>query len=138
MSFAPDFGLRLVRDGASPETDILLVPFQLGRISVVNEELLTTVSGMDFGGEPHAVSLDFDAKILKSIKQLCPKKIARLIEGELQNSFTKGHTLMFPQPVELAVTARLGKVQKAQYEGFIPLVVQSVSKISRQSQKDKK
>jgi len=138
MSFAPDFGLRLVRDGASPEMEIQLIPFELDRISVVDEGLFTTVSGKVFDGETHAVSLDFDGEILKAIKQLCPKKTARLIEDQLQNSFTKGYTLMFPQPIQLAVTARLGEVQKAQYEDFIPLVVQSVSKIDGQPRRSKK
>jgi hypothetical protein len=133
MSFAPDFGLRLVRDGASPEMDIQLVPFTLDRISVVDKELFTTISNLVFDGEPHAVSLDFDGEILQVIKQLCPPKTARLIENELQNRFTQGHTLMLPRPLALAVTARLGEVQSAQFEDFLPLVVQSVSKIGRKT-----
>jgi len=131
MNFAPDFGLRLVRDGASPEMDIQLVPFELDRISVVNEKLFTTISNMVFDGVPHAVSLDFDAKMLEAIKKLCPQKTAMLIENQFQNSFVKGHTLMFPRPIKLAVTARLGKIQTARHEQFIPLVIRGVNKISR-------
>lgn len=132
MSFAPDFGLRLVRAGASPEMEIQLVPFELDRISVVNEELFTTISNMVLLGEPHAVSLDFDAEILKAIKELCPKKTASQIEEQLQNNFTKGHTLMFPRSIKLSVTGRLGEIQTARYEQFVPLVVHSVSKIGYQ------
>jgi hypothetical protein len=138
MSFAADFGLHLAQNGASTEMDILLAPFVLNRISVVNETLFTTISGMDFDGETYAVSLDFGAEILQGIKRLYPKKTALLIESELQDQYVKGHTLFLPKPLELAVTARLGEVQKAQYEDFIPLVVQSANKFGRQPKRSQK
>jgi hypothetical protein len=138
MSFAPDFGLCLMRRGASRDTDILLVPFVLEQISVVSAGLFTTISNFDFLDDTYAVSLDFDTTILEDIKRLCSTKTARLIEKELQNAGAKARTVVLPEPVELAVTARLGEVQSAAYEEFLPLVVQSVSKMAVTSKRSKR
>ena len=130
MSFAPDFGLRLIRDGASPDLDIHIVPFELDHISIVNDELFTTISNMEFDGEPHAVSLDFGVEVLKAIHALCPDEIAQFIAGQLSENSFEGYTIELPEPVALAVTARLGEIQTAEKEQYVPLIVQSVSKVS--------
>lgn len=130
MSFAPDFGIRLIRDGASPDLDIHIVPFELDHISIVNDELFTTISNMVFDGEPHAVSLDFGVEALKAIHALCPDEIAQFIADELSENSFEGYTIELPEPVTLAVTARLGELQTAEKEQYVPLIVQSVSKVS--------
>ncbi|MDQ3398023.1 MAG: hypothetical protein M3511_09685 [Deinococcota bacterium] len=130
MSFASDFGLRLIRDGASPDMDVHIVPFELDHISIVSDELFTTISNMEFDGEPHAVSLDFGVKILEAIRVLCSDEIAQFIAGQLSANSFEGYTIELPEPVALAVTARLGKMQTAEKEQYVPLVVQSVSKVS--------
>lgn len=130
MSFVPDFGMRLVRDGASRELDVHLVPFQLDHISVVDEESFTTMSNVEVYGETHAISLDFDLEILGAIMSLCPDEIAHFIATDLMNNSFAGHTSELPEPINFAVTARLGELQTADQEQYIPLLAQSVSKLS--------
>lgn len=130
MSFAPDFGMRLVRDGASRDLDIYLVPFELDHISIVDDKSFTTMANMEVDGEPHAVSLDFDLEILEAIAALCSDETAQLIWRELARNLFAGFTLELPEPVAFAVTAKLGRLQTADQEQYVPLIAQSVSKLS--------
>lgn len=92
--------------------------------------MFTTVSNMLLDGKAHAVSLDFDLDILEAIQSLCPDEIAQFIAADLATNPLIGYTLELPEPIAFAVTAHLGELQNAEQEHYVPLIAQSVSKLS--------
>jgi hypothetical protein len=88
------------------------------------------MSNVEVYGETHAISLDFGLEILGAILSLCPDEIAQFIGTDLTNNAFVGHTSELPAAITFAVTARLGELQTADQEQYVPLVAQSVSSLS--------
>jgi len=126
MTFKPDYGLRQMKDGISPHVDQRFYDFRLYSLTVLGRGQFSTMVDMPFAGELHALSLDFNQKQLDTILSKAPSKIAATIRGELALDPVSPRTIDFDGEVVFGVCARLGQIQKAQYESFVPLVAQEI------------
>lgn len=129
MAFAPDYGLKLKTQGASADFDVHLVDFRLYDIAVVGSDLFTTMVNMNYDGEMHAATFDFNTDILMQIYELYPDALAKFIEDGKAGNWFQGYRGEFAEPLALSIHAKLGEPQMAEQEQYVPLVIQSVKKI---------
>ena len=126
MSFKPDYGLRQLNDGISRNVDQCFYDFRLYSLSVLGRDQFSTVVETPIAGELHALSLDFNQSQLNQILSNASPQIVSIISKELaRDSFTP-RTIDFDGEVVFGVRARLGQLQKGQYESFVPLVAQEI------------
>jgi len=79
-----------------------------------------------FAGELYALSLDFNQKQLDQILSKAPPQISSFIRKELTHDPVTPRTLDFEGEVVFGVRARLGELQKVQWESFVPFVAQEI------------
>ncbi len=126
MSFAPDYGLRRQREGATPDLDIYLYDFVLDSLDVLGPGQFSAMVELAYEGEDHALSLDFDAQHLEAILALASPELEAFVRAEVSRDPDSPREIEFDEDVLFDVRARLGKLQEAQGETFIPLVVQEI------------
>jgi hypothetical protein len=59
MTYKPDFGLRLLREGITPKVDHFFYDFRLYSLTVLGRGQYSTMVEKPYAGELHALSLDF-------------------------------------------------------------------------------
>jgi hypothetical protein len=126
MSYKPDYGLRQMKDGISRDADQYFYDFRLYSLTVLDCGEYSTTVAMPLAGEVHALSLDFVQGQLDQILSIAPPHIATLLQEELTCDPSTPRTIDFQGEVVFGVRARLGILQKAQYESFVPLVAQEI------------
>ncbi len=126
MSFKPDYGLRQLNDGISRNVDQYFHDFRLYSLTVLGQDQFSTMVEMPIAGELHALSLDFNQSQLNQILFNASPQIALFISKELKRDPFTPRTIDFDGEVVFDVRARLGDLQRAQYESFVPLVVQEI------------
>jgi len=126
MTYKPDYGLRLLNDGCSPEVDHFFYDFRLYSLSILGGGRYSTMVEMPYQGELHALSLDFDQQQLERILSAASPKVRSLIQTELEADPISQRNIDIDEFVTFAVRARLGKVQKVERETFVPLVAQAI------------
>ncbi|MCW1712595.1 MULTISPECIES: hypothetical protein [Synergistaceae] len=126
MSFKPDYGLRQLNDGISRNVDQYFYAFKLYSLTVLGRNQFSTMVEMPIAGELHALSLDFNQSQLNQILSNASPQIASIISKELKRDPFTPRTIDFDGEVVFDVRARLGQLQKAQYESFVPLVIQEI------------
>ena len=124
MSFKPDYGLRLIRDGIS--VDQYFYDFRLYSLSVLGRGQFSTMVEIPHAGELHALSLDFNQKQLEQILSKAPPRLTSFLRSELARDPDSPLTIDFEGEVSFGVRARLGQLQKVQMESFVPLVAQEI------------
>jgi hypothetical protein len=75
MSFKSDYGLRLFREGFSPDGDHTFYDFRLYSLDVLGPGQYSTAVEMPYAGETHALSLDFDETHLARILSKAPEQL---------------------------------------------------------------
>src|SRR6266853_1232959 len=84
MSFKPDYyGLRLLREGVSPNVDQYFYDFCLYNLSILGLGQYSTMVDMPYTGEMHALSLDFDETHLAKILVKVPEQLRASLAGQL-------------------------------------------------------
>ncbi len=126
MSFKPDYGLRLRNDGISREVDQFFYDFRLYSLIVLGRGQYSTGVEMPLVGELHALSFDFNQEQLEQILSKAPPQIAVYLRQELSRDPVTPRTIDFEGEVVFGVRARLGELQRAQRESFVPLVAQEI------------
>lgn len=126
MSFKPDYGLRQLNDGISRNVDQYFHGFRLYSLTVLGHDQFSTMVEMPIAGELHALSLDFNQSQLNQILSNASHQIASIISKELKRDPFTPRTIDFNGEVVFDVRARLGQLQKAQCESFVPLVAQEI------------
>jgi hypothetical protein len=126
MSFAPDYGLRRMRDGATGDLDIYLYDVLLDGIDVLERGQFSTMVEVPYQGEAHALSLDFGQKHLDDILAMGSVELQQFVLSELSRDPDSSREIEFEEDVVCGVRARLGTVQEAEDERFVPLVVQEI------------
>ena len=125
-SLRPDYGLRLLREGFSPNVDHYFYDFRLYSLSVLGAGQYSTMVDMPYAGEMHALSLDFDETHLARILSKAPEQLRAYIRAQLAADPETPHTIDFKGEVSFGVRARLGEIQTAQHESFVPLVAKEI------------
>ncbi len=126
MSFKPDYGLRLKNDGVSRDVDQIFFDFRLYSLTVLGRGQYSTGVEIPLVGELHALSLDFNQEQLEQILSKAPPQIAVYLRQEISRNPVTPRRIDFEGEVVFGVRARLGELQAAQRESFIPLVAQEI------------
>ena len=124
MTYKPDYGLRLMKEGYTVNIDINFHDFRLYCISIIGRGQYSTMVEIPYGGINHALSLDFSRAQLEQILIRCDYALRAYILQELRNETPR--TIDLPGEVSFGVRARLGSVQTVQKEQFVPLVAQEI------------
>jgi hypothetical protein len=126
MSFKPDYGLRLMNDGITRDVDQYFYNFRLFNLTVLGRGQYSTMVEKPYAGELCALSLDFNQKQLKQIVSNASHQITSFILNELTRDPSTPRTIDFKGEIVFGVRARLGQIQKGQYESFVPLEAQEI------------
>ncbi|MGD9848058.1 MAG: hypothetical protein AB7T15_03110 [Desulfuromonas sp.] len=126
MDFKPDYGLRLLCDGVSPETDHFFYSFPLFSVTVLGRGQYSTMVEDYIGSELHALSLDFNQEQLEQILAKGESNMVQWLRDDLDADPTSQRTIELAGVITFGVRARLGTLQKGAYESFVPLVVQEI------------
>ncbi len=126
MSFAPDYGLRRLREGATADLDIYLHDFVLDSLDILGPGQYSAMVEFAYAGEDHALSLDFGQQHLEAILAMASPELEAFVRAEVARDPDSPREIEFDEDVLFDVRARLGKLQEAQGESFIPLVVHEI------------
>lgn len=126
MAFAPDYGLRLMRDGTSADGDLIFHDFRLFSLDVLGRGQYSTVVEKLWDGQFHALSLDFNHEQLERILANADARLATSLRSALARDPSTPRAIDFEGEVAFAVRARLGRLQTAAKEQYVPLVVQEI------------
>lgn len=126
MTFKPDFGLRRMNDGISRDVDLNFYDFSLYSLTVLGLGQYSTMVEVPFAGKLHALSLDFNQKQLDQMLDKATPETAVFIRGELTRAPSTPRTIDFEGEIVFGVRARLGELQRGQYESFVPIVAQEI------------
>ena len=124
MGFRPDFGNKLKSRGFQDGAIWTFMPFQLFNLLRLDTGGFSTMADVEFEGEPHAVSLDFDSDIFNRIVEFLPAQLA----NQIKQSFARPGPCVaqFPSPVNVVIDAKLGNEVKNDEEEYIPMVITNV------------
>ena len=126
MSFKPDYGLRLIREGYSQQVDLNFYDFRLFNIDVLGRGQYSTMNELPYKGQLHALSLDFNQTHLDQILLKATPQIRQYVENEIFNDPDTARTIDFEGEITIGVRVRLGQIQKVARASFAPLVVQEI------------
>lgn len=126
MSYKPDYGLRLMKEGYSPTVDQFFYDFRLFSLTVLGRGQYSTMVEMPYAGQVHALSLDINETQLNQILSKATPQLRSFILGQLIGDPDTPRTIDFAGEVSFGVRARLGQIQKLQRESFVPLVAQEI------------
>jgi len=123
----PDYGSYLSSQGISRETVVCYDDVPVTELSVLGRDLFGFTTNIGpLQGVEYCVSFDFDGAVLNQI-------LGRLstIEGKINEFIARsdriGTTVEFTEPIRIHVEARLGELQHAEPEDFVPLVITRIS-----------
>lgn len=124
--FKPDYGLRLLQDGVSRNANLHFYSFRLYSIKILGSGQFTTMVEMPYAGKLHALSLDFNRAQLDEILLKAPSQLRDYVKGELLADPGTPRTIHLKGCICFGVRARMGKVEKAPKEYFVPLIAQDI------------
>lgn len=126
MAFKPDYGLQQMKAGVSPSVDQFFYDFRLYSLTVLRKDQFSTLVDMPLDGKLHALSLDFNRKHLDAILLKADSEPAMTLRSELNKDPDRQRTIEMEEEIVFGVRARLGSLQKSQYECFVPLVTMEI------------
>jgi hypothetical protein len=122
----PDYGLRLLRDGVAREVDHFFYDFRLYSLTVLGRAQYSTMVELPHDGEVYALSVDFSGAQLNAILSKAPARVAAFIGAELARDPVTPRTIDLDGSVSFGIRARLGQLQRAARENFVPLVCEQI------------
>jgi hypothetical protein len=126
MSFKPDYGLRLLKDGVSSTVDHCFYDFRLYSLAVIARGQYSTMVELPYGEEVYALSLDFSQSQLDQILAKASPSLQQYIRAQLSADPATPRRIDFDGEVSFGVRARLGTLQQASKESFVPLLAQEI------------
>jgi len=126
MSFKPDYGLRILQSGGSPDADHVFYDFRLFSLVVLGEGQFSTMVEVPSEDEVLALSLDFDWEQLKQILNKADAEIQEAVLKELFRDSSTRRPIKFEGEVSFGVRTRLGKPIQVEKEVFVPLIAQEI------------
>ncbi|MEI8194450.1 MAG: hypothetical protein WCI73_00930 [Phycisphaerae bacterium] len=126
MAYAPDYGLRLLRDGITREVDQIFYDFRLFSLDILGRGRYSTLVQMPLHGQLHALSLDLNHDHLERILAKADPHLAAFIHAAIEADPVTPRRIDFEGEVAFAVRARLGQIQTTAKEQYVPLVAQDI------------
>lgn len=122
LSYAPDYGLKLISDGIPQDVALFFYDFRLFSLTVLSLGQYSTMVEFPRDGQRYALSLDFNEEQLTGLLAKADPNIASFIRGELAGDPTSPRTIDFDGEIQFGVKARIGKPQLGLSEPFVPLI----------------
>ena len=123
MSFKPDYGLRLLKDGVSSTVDHRFYDFRLYSLSVIARGQYSTMVELPYGEEIYALSLDFSQSQLDQILAKASPSLQQYIRAQLSaDPATPPKGNFFDGGVSLG-GERFGEIPQAATKGIFALLV---------------
>jgi hypothetical protein len=126
MKYKPDYGLFLMNAGVGGEVDQFFYDFRLYSLTVLGVGEYSTMVEYPSDGKLYALSLDFNGQQLQQILATAPPEIARFLRTQLSQAPATCRTIDFSGEAVFGVRARLGQIQRAPKESFVPFVAQEI------------
>lgn len=126
MGFKPDYGLRLVVEGISPSEDLFFYGFNAFSITILDRNFFSTVVETLYDGVLHALSLDFDRYQLEQILSKADSRVSVQIWTEISRNPEVPRSIDLKEHIVFSARARLGKLQQAEKEEFVPLIAYEI------------
>ena len=126
MSFKPDYGMRMMSDGISQDVDLWFYDFHIFSVNVLGRGAYSTCSNTYYEGELHALSLDFNQTQMEQILSKADHHVSEFVRAELANDPESSRWIDLDEAILFTVRARLGRLQTAEKEQFVPLVAQAI------------
>lgn len=127
MAYKPDYGLKLLQDGISNEVSIHFPQFVLYSITILDYEKYSSMVEIPYDNQVYAVSIDFNHEQLQDMLKCASKNALQQITEELDSDMFTQRTIDIEEPFMIDITISLGKLQRNQYEEFVPFLVKSVN-----------
>jgi hypothetical protein len=125
--YKPDYGLKLLQDGISNEVSIHFPQFVLYNITVLDYEKYSSMVEIPYDNQMYAVSIDFNHEQLQDMLKYASKNALQQITENLDSDMFTQRTIDIEEPFMIDITISLGKLQRNQYEEFVPFIVKSVN-----------
>ena len=122
MALRPDYGLYLLRQGVTPDVEYKFYDFRLYNLALIGRDQYSTMVDLPFDGQVFALSLDFNEEHLNQILRKASPELRFEVEQQVAADPAAPRGIAFRGEVSFGVRARLGAVQKATAESFVPLV----------------
>jgi hypothetical protein len=116
----------MLKEGYSPTMDQCFYDFRLYSLTVLGRGQYSTMVEMPYAGEVYALSLDFSNEHLTKILSHAAPTLRNILESELALDPVTPRTIDFDGEISFGVRARLGQIQRAEEESFVPLVAQEI------------
>jgi hypothetical protein len=130
-NYKPDYGLRLLRDGVTPEVDQIYTDFRFGSLTVLGRGQYSTMVEILYAGEVHALSLDFGQAQLDKILLRTSSELRMFIKTQIARDPATPRTIDFEGEIYFGVRTRLGEPQKVEKEVFVPLIAQEILELGK-------
>lgn len=121
--FAPDYGYKIKYMGISQKTKLYMMGVRLDLFMKVSEELFTATSNIDFCGEAHCVSFDFNPSLLLSIVKGLPNALAVQFCDALGKAPFQA---LAELAIEIDISCHLGEETQGSEESFIPIIIDEI------------
>jgi hypothetical protein len=126
VSIRPDYGLYLFSQGYPKDMAHYFYSIPINHISIINNQLFTTITNIVASGVEYAVSFDFEMGLIGNLVSLAPIYLQGEIMVGLGRNEGCPYTIEFSGPFLIGISATLGEVQFVQNEKFMPLNVKKV------------
>jgi hypothetical protein len=124
--FKPDYGLHLMQQGISSSVDLFFYDLHLFSLSVLGRGEYSTTVDRAYEGEVYAVSLDFNHAQLQQILAKADPRIAAFVHGKIAEDPRSPRSIDLNGHLVFSVRARLGQLQSAPKEQFVPLIAREI------------
>lgn len=122
--FSPDLGEAYMRAGVTNATVLFFYGPVVEHISVMTRDALCASVGIDYEGDPHLATFDFDLNQFKALirDMFEPEQSAEIIA--LCTRTKAPGTFTLPYPIQIpAIRCRLGRPKRGAHDSFVPFVV---------------
>jgi len=126
MTFKPDYGLGLLRQGYRRQVAVAFYDCRLLNLMILGAGQYSTTVDCPLAGDMHALSLDFTGEQLEQILSKASPQLSMLLHDEITRDPCTPRTIDFEGEVPFGVRAHLGELQEAEYESFVPLVAEEI------------
>ncbi|SFM06024.1 hypothetical protein SAMN03159423_5154 [Bradyrhizobium sp. NFR13] len=126
MGFKPDYGLRLVAEGILSTDELYFKSFHAFSVTILGDASYTTVVDATYEGALHALSLDFNRHQLDQILAKAGLWVTAPFWADFHRDPVSARSIDLKQGVVFGVRARLGQLQKAEKEAFVPLIAHEI------------